>query len=85
MKESQSKTARDGGVLCRADFITALSKVPWTNELQDGRLPTLNPKSSGSSKLGNWEAEEFSKFAIVAPVVLTGIVLNKCTLVSCYS
>ncbi len=37
-------------------------------------LPTLNPKSSSSSKLGNWKAEEFNKFAIVAPVVLAGIV-----------
>ncbi len=34
----------------------------------------VNPKSSSSSKLGNWKAEEFNKFAIVAPVVLAGIV-----------
>ena len=73
-KPVQDRNPREGGVLCRADFIAALSKVPWTNELRDGRLPTLNPKSSSSSKLGNWKAEEFSKFAIVAPVVLAGII-----------
>ena len=63
-----------GGVLRRNDLITALSKVNWTNELRDGRVPTLNPDPSSSSKLGNWKAEEYSKFAAVASVVLVGIV-----------
>ena len=46
-----------------------LSSVLGTN--WDGRLPTLNPKLSSSSKLGSRKAEEFSKFIAVAPVVLT--------------
>ena len=42
--------------------------------MRDGRLPTINPDPSSESKLGNWKAEEYSKFVAVAPTVLTGII-----------
>ena len=32
-KPVQDRNPRDGGVLSRADFVTALSRVPWTTEL----------------------------------------------------
>ena len=63
-----------GGVHRRDDLIQALSKVNWTTELRDGRIPTLNPDPASNSKLGNWKAEEFSKFVAVAPSVLAGII-----------
>ena len=70
----EDRDPTSGGVLRRNDLITALSKVNWTTELRDGRIPTLNPDPSSGSKLGNWKAEEFSKFAAIAPVVLVDIV-----------
>ena len=73
-KPVEARNPRDGGVLHRNDLITALSKVRWTTELRDGRLPTLNPKVSSNSKLGNWKAEDYGKFVAVAPVVLAGII-----------
>ena len=67
----EDRDPTSGGVLRRNDLITALSKVNWTTELRDGRIPTLNPDPSSGS---NWKAEEFSKFAAIAPVVLVDIV-----------
>ena len=72
--EVEDRDPVSGGVLRRNDLIIALLKVNWTNELRDGRVPTLNPDPSSSSKLGHWKAEEYSKFAAVASVVLVGII-----------
>ena len=50
----------------------SLSKVKWTTELEDGRVPSLSPSHDSKSKwmLGHWKSEEFSNFILVAPVVL---------------
>ena len=47
--------------------------------MKDGRVPSLNPGAgtSGQHPLGNWKAEEFSKFVTVAPIVLRNIIPQK--------
>jgi hypothetical protein len=67
----QNRTPSHGGILAREDFASALGRVSWTTEPREDLLPTLNPKSTCSSKLGNWKTEEYSKFVAVAP---TGII-----------
>lgn len=49
-----------GGVLDRNDLAKALSGVPWTTELKDGRVPTVCPSDPGGrNKLGFWKSEKF--------------------------
>ena len=62
-----------GALLNRKDFGAALSAVNWTVEMKDGRVPTVT-ESKDKHKLGGWTAEDLSKFIIVAPVVLRGLI-----------
>lgn len=74
LNASLPATERDpkkGGVLSRADLIRAMQRVEWTTEMKDGRVPVITPDSQ---KLGHWKAEEFSKFVVIAPVILRGII-----------
>ena len=43
----------------REDLAEALSKVEWTTELRDGRIPSVD-KQQGLSKLPYWKAEEYT-------------------------
>lgn len=64
-----------GGVLSRDDLWNRLKLVPWYTELRNGRIPHIyQTESSGKHALGHWKAEEFCKFALVAPYVLREIV-----------
>ena len=63
------------GLLERRELAEALGKVDWYMELRDGRVPRVCPtEPSGKHKLGHWKAEEFAKFAIVAPYVLRELI-----------
>ena len=57
-----------------------MSRVDWTIELRDGQVPSISPSHScsGKSKLGHWKSEEFSKFILVAPVVLRELIPRRC-------
>ena len=69
---------RKGGLMNREDLAKALSKVEWTTELRDGQIPSLSlDKHQGLSKLPYWKAEEYSKFMLVAPVVLRNLIPKK--------
>ena len=50
----------------------ALSCVPWTSEIKDGRLPVVTGLSDPPCRhrLGHWK-REFIKFVKVAPCILT--------------
>jgi len=75
---SQERLVSNGGLLDRNDLSEALSKVDWTAEMKNGRLPQVCPSQpNGKHKLGYWKSEEFSRFAEVAPVVLHSIVPKK--------
>ncbi len=64
-----------GGVLDRKDLDRNLRLVPWYMELRDGRAPQIcSSDPTGKHKLGNWKAEEFSKFIVVAPYILREII-----------
>ena len=83
VNKSQSVHLRDpaqGGMLDVKDLVKSLSKVDWTTELRDGRVPSISPSHScsGRSKLGHWKSKEFSNFILVAPVVLRGLVPRRC-------
>ena len=74
----QERLPLNGGLLDRNDLARALSKVDWTTEMKNGRLPQVYPSQPhGKHKLGYWKWEEFSRFAEVAPVVLHSIVPKK--------
>ena len=64
---------RKRGLMNREDLAEALSKVEWTTELRDGQIPSVD-KQQGLSKLPYWKAEEYSKFILVAPVVLRTLI-----------
>ena len=56
-----------GGVLDCRDLAKTLALVPWTTELNDGRVPSVcSSDPTGKHKLGFWKSEEFSKLALVA-------------------
>ena len=81
--QSRSVHLRDppqGGVLDVKDLMKSLSRVDWTIELRNGRVPSISPSHScsGKSKLGHWKSEEFSKFILVAPVVLRELIPRRC-------
>ena len=65
-----------GGLFDVKDLMKSLSKVDWTIEVRDGRVSSISPSHSysGKSKLGHWKFEEFSKFILVAPVVLSEVI-----------
>ena len=68
-------TSSPDGLLQRRDLAEALGKVNWYTELRDGRIPQVSSSApSGKHKLGHWKAEEFTKFAIVAPYVLRHLI-----------
>ena len=73
------RDSSQGGLLDRNDLVKSLSKVKWTTELKDGRVPSLTPTHDSKSKcmLGHWKSEEFSKFILVAPVILRELVPQK--------
>ena len=50
---------------------SVLEKVMWTPELKDRRVPAF---SHDGRKLNHWKAEEFSKFVIVAPIILCKLI-----------
>ena len=58
----------------------SLNQVDWTTELTDGRVPSISPSHNctGKSKLGHWKSEEFTKFILVAPVVLRDLIPREC-------
>ena len=69
---------QDGGLLNRSELAAALNRVDWTTELRDGRVPSITQdKQQGMAKLAHWKAEEYSKFMLVAPVVLRNLIPNK--------
>ena len=74
-----SRVPQAGGLLDRKDLAAALEKVDWTTEMKDGRVPSVNlgAGTSGLHPLGNWKAEEFTKFVTVAPIVLRNIIPQK--------
>lgn len=57
-----------GGVLKVKNLSKALD-VPWTTELRDGRVPEAH-----NDNIGFWKAEQYNKFALVAPFVLRKII-----------
>ena len=65
----------NGGVLGCQSLALALEKVEWTPELKDGRVPTF---CKDGQRLSHWKAEEFSKFILVAPVMLRNLIPKKC-------
>ena len=65
------QNSNNGALLLKKNLSKALSKVKWTVELKDGRVPAV---SDSSKKLGGWTAEEFGKFILVAPVILRGLI-----------
>ena len=73
------RDSSQGGLLDRSDLVKSLSKVNWTTELKEGRVPSLTPSHDSRSKsmLGHWKSEEFSKFILVAPVVLRELIPKK--------
>ena len=64
----------NGGLLDKQSLASAIQKVEWTPELKDGRIPTF---CKDGQKLSYWKAEEFSKFILVAPVVLRKLIPRK--------
>ena len=69
------RTPELGGLLSRSDLAKVLTKICWTTELRNGRIPSIPPtEPSGKHKLGNWKAEEFNKFIMIAPYVLHSII-----------
>ena len=50
----------------------ALEKVQWTSEMKNGRVPSIY--ISSKTNVGYWKAEDFSKFALVAPYILRELV-----------
>lgn len=68
----EQRDPKIGGVLNKNSLSKALANINWTSELKDGRVPHIY--ESASSLLGFWKAEECSKFALVAPFVLHGLV-----------
>lgn len=56
-----------GGVLVISELKPVLKLLKWTSELKEGRVPR-------EQSVGFWKAEEFVKFALVAPFVLREIV-----------
>ena len=82
------RNSSQGGLLDRNDLIKSLYKVNWTTELKDGRVPMLTPSHDTKSRsvmLGRWKSEEFSKFILVAPVVLRELVPQKAYPSGCVS
>ena len=60
--KSHLRDPSQGGVLDIKDLMKSLSRVDWTIELRDGRVPSISPSHScsGKSKLGHWKSEKFS-------------------------
>ena len=65
------RSPAQGRLLSKREFASSLSALNWTVEMKDGRVPTVS--QSGDCCSG-WTAEEFSKFILVAPVVLRGLI-----------
>ena len=63
----------DGCAALKFDLIAALTKVNWTNELCDARIPTLNSDPLSNSKFGNKKAGV--RKICFAAVTLVGIVI----------
>ena len=77
LRGADSRSPGCSAPLSRSDLAAALEKVPWYSELRDGRIPKVSSTVADSSrihKLGYWKAEEFGKFAVVAPYILREIV-----------
>ena len=64
----------NGGVLDCQSLAFALERVEWTPELKDGRVLTF---CKDGQRLSHWKAEEFSKFILVAPVILRNLIPKK--------
>jgi len=63
------RSSTNGGLPDRKDLDFALSYVPWTTKLKNGRVPSVTACNDPNSKhrLGHWKSEELWKFALVAP------------------
>lgn len=71
----ENRDPQKGGLLDRKELACALSCVPWTAELKDERVPSVATGDSTSKHhLGYWKCEEFSKFVLVAPFVLSRLI-----------
>ena len=69
--EPTERDPANGGLIDRQSLARAIQKVEWTPELKDGRLPTF---CKVGQTLSYWKAEEFSKFILVAHVVLRKLI-----------
>ena len=71
---SLDPTERDpanGGLVNRQSLASAIQKVEWTPGLKDERVPTF---VKDGQTLSYWKSEEFSKFILVAHVVLRKLI-----------
>ena len=69
--EPTERDPANGGLVNRQSLASAIQKVEWTPELKDGRVPTF---CKDAQTLSYWKAEEFSKFILVAHVVLRKLI-----------
>ena len=60
----------DDGIIPAHVLEERLLKIPWTQELKNGRVPALLTKH-----LGYWKAEDFRKFAYPASEYCLGVLL----------